>query len=114
MIWGVKRCYLPEWPNLSFEIPKTDWKSNIVKVDLASLLLKEHEDAEKGFSSLDGLTDAEVAVSREEHGVNEVKAHQEPEWKKILKRYTDWIVIMMVRVCHLHSFGDIILNRRPA
>ena len=41
------------------------------------------EDVEKGPGSLDGLTTEEVAASRSQHGSNEVKAQQTPEWKKV-------------------------------
>jgi len=44
-----------------------------------------------------------VVASREQHGENEVKAQQEPEWKKILKRYTDWVVVMMVSPVQMTS-----------
>lgn len=38
---------------------------------------------EKGLESSNGLTNEEVSISRQEHGSNEVKAQQTPEWKKV-------------------------------
>lgn len=75
------------------------------------------QDVEKGQNfALDGLTDAEVTASREQHGENEVKANQEPEWKKILKRYTDWVVVMMVspNFCTKGSFILILVEVLPS
>jgi H+-transporting ATPase len=46
--------------------------------------------------SENGLTDAQVEESRRQDGENKVTANSVPEWKKILKRYTDWIVLLML------------------
>ena len=35
----------------------------------------------------DGLFDEEVSTSRAQHGANEVKAQQVPEWKKVITIY---------------------------
>lgn len=40
-------------------------------------------DTEESKENLEGLTDEEARVSREEHGPNEIRAAQTPEWKKV-------------------------------
>jgi H+-transporting ATPase len=42
-----------------------------------------------------GLTEVEAESSRDRHGANEVTAKATPEWRKVLRRYTDWIVLLM-------------------
>jgi len=46
----------------------------------------------------DGLSTEEVAKQREIHGANEVNVKSEPEWKKIGKRYLDWISLIIVSI----------------
>ena len=45
----------------------------------------------------EGLTSQAVEELRRKHGFNEVKTKVVPEWKKLAKRYTDWISIIIVR-----------------
>lgn len=44
---------------------------------------------------MDGLSNQEVETLRAQHGFNEVKTNQTPEWKKILWRYLDWVSIVI-------------------
>ena len=44
-----------------------------------------------------GLSSSQVEELRQKHGFNEVKTKPVPEWKKLLRRYTDWISIIIVR-----------------
>lgn len=50
----------------------------------------------------EGLTSQAVEELRQKHGFNEVKTKPTPEWKKLLRRYTDWISIIIVRASKLH------------
>ena len=50
-----------------------------------------------------GLTSSQVEELRQKHGFNEVKTKPVPEWKKLLRRYTDWISIIIVRSSKLDS-----------
>lgn len=43
-----------------------------------------------------GLSDDEVAKMREKYGANEVTTKQVPEWKKIAKRYFNFISLVIV------------------
>ena len=43
-----------------------------------------------------GLTSQEVKALQEKHGLNEVKTCPVPEWKKLGKRYLDWVSIIIV------------------
>ena len=45
----------------------------------------------------EGLSTQEAAKQRELYGANEVNVKFEPEWKKIGKRYLDWISLIIVR-----------------
>lgn len=45
-----------------------------------------------------GLSSQAVEGLRQKHGFNEVKTKPVPEWKKLARRYTDWISIIVVRV----------------
>ena len=45
----------------------------------------------------EGLTTEHAAEQRAKHGSNEVNVRTEPEWKKIAKRYLDWVSIVIVR-----------------
>ncbi len=44
-----------------------------------------------------GLDNEQVAQMRDRFGPNEVKTKQTPEWKKIARRFSDWICILIVR-----------------
>ncbi|GAQ86611.1 hypothetical protein KFL_003000045 [Klebsormidium nitens] len=44
---------------------------------------------------MNGLSNQEVETLRAQHGFNEVKTNQTPEWKKILWRYLDWVSIII-------------------
>ncbi|KAK9833891.1 hypothetical protein WJX74_009082 [Apatococcus lobatus] len=46
--------------------------------------------------AISGLTSEEVKQLRQRHGPNEVKAKQKPEWRKILRRYTDWVSLTIL------------------
>ena len=43
-----------------------------------------------------GLTTEEAEQQRTLHGTNEVDVKNESEWKKIAKRYVDWISLIIV------------------
>lgn len=45
---------------------------------------------------MNGLSNHEVESLRAQHGFNEVKTNQTPEWKKILWRYLDWVSIVIL------------------
>ena len=45
----------------------------------------------------EGLSTERAAEQRAKHGSNEVRVRTEPEWKKIAKRYLDWVSIIIVR-----------------
>ena len=45
---------------------------------------------------VEGLTSQAVDELRQTHGFNEVKTKPTPEWKKLLRRYTDWVSIIIV------------------
>lgn len=45
-----------------------------------------------------GLSDAQVKEMRERHGPNEVQTKQVPEWRKIARRYLDFVSIIIVRL----------------
>ncbi len=47
-------------------------------------------------SQASGLTFQEAKVLQEKHGLNEVTTAPVPEWKKLGKRYLDWISIIIV------------------
>lgn len=49
----------------------------------------------------EGLSSSQVEELRQKHGFNEVKTAQVPEWKKLLRRYYDWISIIIVRAIKL-------------
>lgn len=51
-----------------------------------------------GHAPNDGLSTEEAAKQREIHGANEVNVKSEPEWKKIGKRYLDWISLIIVSI----------------
>jgi H+-transporting ATPase len=44
----------------------------------------------------DGLSDPQVEELREKYGANEVKTKQEPEWRKIARRYYDWVSLLII------------------
>ena len=50
---------------------------------------------------IEGLTSQAVDELRQTHGFNEVKTKPTPEWKKLLRRYTDWISIIIVSASRL-------------
>ena len=52
---------------------------------------------------IEGLSSQAVDDLRQRHGFNEVKTKTTPEWKKLLRRYTDWISIIIVRGRKLQS-----------
>ncbi|KAL3158516.1 hypothetical protein ABBQ38_010745 [Trebouxia sp. C0009 RCD-2024] len=43
-----------------------------------------------------GLSSQAVEGLRQKHGFNEVKTKPVPEWKKLARRYTDWISIIVI------------------
>jgi hypothetical protein len=43
-----------------------------------------------------GLTTPQAEELLRQHGYNEVKAKQTPEWKKIAWRYLDWVCLIIV------------------
>lgn len=45
-----------------------------------------------------GLSHAQVKEMREKHGPNEVQTKQIPEWRKIARRYLDFVSIIIVRL----------------
>ena len=45
---------------------------------------------------IEGLSSQAVDELRQKHGFNEVKSKAVPEWRKLLRRYTDWISIIIV------------------
>lgn len=51
----------------------------------------------KDVEGHEGLSSSQVEELRQKHGFNEVKTKPVPEWKKLLRRYTDWISIIIVR-----------------
>lgn len=59
------------------------------------------------FEGSEGLSTQAVEELRKQHGYNEVKTKPVPEWKKLLKRYTDWISIIIVRTCMLATKFDV-------
>lgn len=59
------------------------------------------------FEGSEGLNTQAVEELRKQHGYNEVKTKPVPEWKKLLKRYTDWISIIIVRTSMLVSKCDV-------
>lgn len=64
----------------------------------------------------DGLSTEEVANQREIHGANEVNVKSEPEWKKIGKRYLDWISLIIVSVSDpvpkIYSHADDVYRKK--
>lgn len=59
------------------------------------------------FEGSEGLNTQAVEELRKQHGYNEVKTKPVPEWKKLLKRYTDWISIIIVRTNMLAANFDV-------
>ena len=53
--------------------------------------------------NFEGLSSSQVEELRQQHGFNEVKTAQVPEWKKLLRRYYDWISIIIVRALKLDT-----------
>ena len=54
-----------------------------------------------------GLSTVKACELQRVHGFNEIAAHQEPEWKKVLKRYLDPISLTIVSIsvyCGFHGF----------
>ena len=43
-----------------------------------------------------GLSTIKACELQRVHGFNEISAHQEPEWRKVLKRYLDPISLTIV------------------
>ena len=52
-----------------------------------------------------GLSSPAVEELRQKHGFNEVKTKPVPEWKKLARRYTDWISIIIVRTSVVDLIG---------
>lgn len=50
---------------------------------------------------IEGLSSQAVEELRQKHGFNEVKTKPVPEWKKLARRYADWISIIIVRAISL-------------
>lgn len=45
---------------------------------------------------IEGLSSHAVNELRQKHGFNEVKTKPTPAWKKLFRRYTDWVSIIIV------------------
>lgn len=61
-----------------------------------------HSEGSDPANAEQGLTDELVVQLRERFGANEVKTKQMPEWKKIVRRFSDWICLLIVRPLPSH------------
>ena len=52
-----------------------------------------------------GLSTVKACELQRVHGFNEIAAHQEPEWKKVLKRYLDPISLTIVSFSEYSLFS---------
>ena len=59
-----------------------------------------------------GLSTVKACELQRVHGFNEIAAHQEPEWKKVLKRYLDPISLTIVSASVYCAFNVTRTRRR--
>lgn len=50
------------------------------------------------------LPEMQVLSARAEHGENAVESKQQPEWRKIARRYLDWVSLLIVSDVACHAY----------